>query len=182
MGQRHRRTGLACLIIAAAVTATGCAPADLGPLPPRYSGPPLPADAVVAEMRSVLAAQGIAVEREPSDIARRCLERLSGQHAPETVDAALKAAFTRARAEHGWQTGPDLGTGTLTLTKGNWTVTANLPGKPAQGLQAPVIMSLTCVDASGAPAATGPARRSADRGSVQGETRVTVPASDAPDR
>ncbi|WP_223180190.1 hypothetical protein [Streptomyces griseicoloratus] len=100
-------------------------------------------------MTSVLAAEGVVVEREPPNLPERCLERLSGRHAPETVDAALKAAFARARSEHGWQAGPDLGSGTLTLTKANWTAAAVLPVKPAQGLQAPVIMSLTCVDGGG---------------------------------
>lgn len=145
------------------MTATACAHPDLGPLPPRYSGPPLPADTVVAEMRSVLAAEGIVVEREPSNVLGRCFERLSGRHTPETVDAALKAAFARARSEHGWRTGPDMGGETLTLTKGNWTVMVGLPGKPAQGLQAPVVMSLTCLDGGGTSSApSAPGRTTAD--------------------
>ncbi|MFD7325748.1 hypothetical protein ACFV9D_32520 [Streptomyces sp. NPDC059875] len=133
-------------------TATACAHPlrDLGPLPPRYSGPPLTADTVVSEMTSVLAAEGITVEREPSNVLGKCFERLSGRHAPETVDAALKAAFARARSEHGWQAGPDMGSETLTLMKSNWTVMVGFPGEPAQGLQAPVVMSLTCLDAGAA--------------------------------
>ncbi|MGC9500720.1 hypothetical protein [Streptomyces sp. WG7] len=157
MRRRQRRTALACLVTAALLTATACAPPDLGPLPPRYSGPPLSADTAVSEMRSALAAEGVVVEREPSGGLGRCLERLSGRHAPETVDAALKSAFGRARSEYGWQTGPDMGSRTLTLTKGNWTVTAGLPVKPAQGIQAPVIMSLICLDGSSTPAAADPA-------------------------
>lgn len=148
-----RRTALAPLVVAAlmAATATGCAHPlrDLGPLPPRFSGPPLPADTVVSEMTSVLAAEGITVERERSSVRGMCHERLHGRHASETANAALKAAFARARSQHGWQTGPDLGSQTLTLRKGNWTVTAGLPGEPAQeaqGFEALVIMSLLCVD------------------------------------
>ncbi len=146
-----------------AATATACAPLlrDLGPLPPRFTGPPLSADAVVSEMTSVLAAEGITVEREPSHVLGRCTERLSGRHEPQTVDAALKAAFARARSEHGWQTGPDMGSETLTLTKSNWTVTVGFHGEPAQGIQAPIVMSLMCLDGGGtssAPAApSGPA-------------------------
>ncbi|MFG2990402.1 hypothetical protein ACGFZK_14110 [Streptomyces sp. NPDC048257] len=105
-------------------------------------------------MTSVLAAEGITVEREPSGALGRCWERLSGRHAPETVEAALKAAFARARSEHGWQAGPDTGGWErLTLMKGNWTVTTGFPGEPAQGLQAPVIVSLTCVDPVDTPTA-----------------------------
>ncbi|MET9885777.1 hypothetical protein ABZZ20_22085 [Streptomyces sp. NPDC006430] len=144
-----------------AATATACASPlrDLGPLPPRYSGPPLPADTVVSEMTSVLAAEGITVEREPSNALGMCHERLSGRHSPETVDAALKAAFARARSEHGWQSGPDLGSQTLSLTKGNWTVMAGFPGEPVQGIQAPVVLSLICMDGgktSPTPAPPGP--------------------------
>ncbi|MEU9233666.1 hypothetical protein [Streptomyces subrutilus] len=163
MRRRQGRAALAPLVLAALTAATACAPLlrDLGPLPPRFTGPPLSADAVVSEMTSVLAAEGITVEREPSDMLGRCTERLSGRHAPQTVDAALKAALARARSEHGWQDGPDTGGESLTLTKGNWTVVAGSDGEPAQGLQAPVVLSLTCLDGgdgSSAPAApTGPA-------------------------
>lgn len=156
--RRHRRAALASLVMAALMTATATACAfplrDLGPLPPRFSGPPLPADSVVSEMISILAAEGITVEREPSTYLGRCRERLSGRHAPETVDAALKAAFARARSEHGWQSGPDMGSETLTLVKNNWTVTSGFSGEPAQGIQAPVIVSMMCLDGgtSSAPA------------------------------
>jgi len=154
---RRRRTALTALIMTAlmTVTATACTPPlrDLGPLPPRFSGPPLPVDKVVSEMTTVLAAEGITVEREPSDVPGRCSERLSGRHAPGTADAALKAAFARARSEHGWQSGPDMGSETLTLVKGNWTATAGFPGEPAQGVQAPVVMTLTCLDGGGSSAA-----------------------------
>ncbi|MEU9254364.1 hypothetical protein AB0D66_21200 [Streptomyces sp. NPDC048270] len=165
MGRRHGRAALAPLVMAAllAASATACAPMlrDLGPLPPRFTGPPLSADAVVSEMTSVLAAEGITVRREPSGTWGRCTERLSGRHEPQTVDAALKAALARARSEHGWQTGPDTGGETLTLTKGNWTAVVGFHGEPAQGIQAPVVMSLICLDGgdtSTAPTApSGPA-------------------------
>ncbi|MEU2389522.1 hypothetical protein [Streptomyces sp. NPDC007369] len=161
MRRRRGRAALAYPVMAALITATAAACAaplqDLGPLPPRFSGPPLPADAVVSEMKSVLAAEGVTVDREPSGAAGMCHERLRGRHAPETVAAALKAAFARARSEHGWQPGPDLGGETLTLAKGNWTVTAGLPPQPAQGLQATVVMSLMCVDGGGASSPATPA-------------------------
>ncbi|MEU4126376.1 MULTISPECIES: hypothetical protein [Streptomyces] len=153
--RRHRgRAALASLVMAALMTATvsacGTALQDLGPLPPRFSGPPLPADTVVSEMTSALAAEGVTVTRQPSGAPGRCTEQLSGRHAPATVDSALKAAFARARSDYGWQAGPDLGSGTLTLTKGNWTVLASFPApEPAQGIQAMVVMSLTCLDAGG---------------------------------
>ncbi|MGW0750773.1 hypothetical protein [Streptomyces sp. NPDC002587] len=157
MRRRQGPTALASLVMAALMTVTVAACAhplqDLGPLPPRFSGPPLPADTVVSEVTSVLAAEGVTVEREPSNVRGMCSERLSGHHAPETVDAALEAAFARARSEHGWQTGPDMGSETLTLTKGNWTLVAGFPPKPANGLQAPVLMSLMCVDGGGTSSA-----------------------------
>ncbi|MFE3554860.1 hypothetical protein ACFXKW_08325 [Streptomyces sp. NPDC059193] len=164
MRQRQRRAALAPLVMAALVTAaaTACAPPlrDLGPLPPRFTGPPLTADTVVSEMTSVLAAEGVTVKREPSGVLGRCMERLSGRHEPHTVEAAVKAAVARARSEHGWQAGPDTGSETITLKKSNWTVLVGFNGEPAQGIQAPVIVSLMCLDggASTAPATpTGPA-------------------------
>ncbi|MEU4358054.1 hypothetical protein [Streptomyces virginiae] len=152
--RQQGREALASLVMAVMMTATatacGTALQDLGPLPPRFSGPPLPADTVVSEMTSALAAEGVTVTRQPSDTLGRCSERLSGRHAPDTVDSALKSAFARARSEYGWQAGPDLGSGTLTLTKGNWTVLASFPApEPAQGIQAMVVMSLTCLEAGG---------------------------------
>ncbi|MFF5486653.1 hypothetical protein [Streptomyces virginiae] len=141
---------VAFLALAALATATVAAGAyllrDLGPLPPRYSGPPLPREAVVSEVTSILAAEGVTVEREPSGGMRTCHERLSGRHAPETADAAVAAAFARARSDHGWQDGPDMGERTLTLTKGNWTVMSSLMGEQASGRPVPVFMVLTCVD------------------------------------
>ncbi|MGP3690125.1 hypothetical protein ACTVZO_36430 [Streptomyces sp. IBSNAI002] len=164
MRGRQRRAALAPLVMAALVTAaaTACAPPlrDLGPLPPRFTGPPLTADTVVSEMTSVLAAEGVTVKREPSDVLGYCMERLSGRHAPQTVEAAVKAAVARARSEHGWQDAPVTGSETITLKKSNWTVLVGFNDEPAEGIQAPVSLSLTCVD-GGAPTApatpTGPA-------------------------
>ncbi|MFE0578524.1 hypothetical protein [Streptomyces sp. NPDC058874] len=158
MRRQRRRAALAALAMAVSVTASAAACGaplrDLGPLPPRFSGPPLTADAAVSEMMSALAAEGITVDREPSGSTGRCAERLTGLHAPETVDAALQAAFARARSEHGWQAGPDVGDGTLTLTKGNWTALSVLPSpEPGRGADSLVIMSLSCVD-PGTPAAS----------------------------
>lgn len=160
MRLRPQRSGLASLVMAALITATATACAhplrDLGPLPPRFSGPPLPADTVVSEVTSILAAEGFTVEREPSNVRVRCIERLVGRHAPETVDAALKAAFARARSEHGWQAGPDMGSETPTLKKNNWTAMAGFPGTPAHGLQATVVMSLLCLDGDASSTPTTP--------------------------
>ncbi|MFG2229451.1 hypothetical protein ACGFNX_05415 [Streptomyces sp. NPDC048723] len=151
---------LALTALAAAVAAAGAfLLRDLGPLPPRYSGPPLPRETVVAEMTSILAAEGITVEREPSGVLGKCHERLSGRHAPETVDTAMKAALARARSEHGWQSGRDIGGASVTLTKNNWTALASFAGDPESGLQAPVIISLICVD--GDDASTAPTAPSA---------------------
>ncbi|MEU9415759.1 hypothetical protein [Streptomyces sp. NPDC048272] len=156
--RRQRRTAVASLVMAALMTATATACAyplrDLGPLPPRFSGPPLPADTAVSEMTSALAAEGIKTERQPTNVLGECHERLSGRHAPETVDTALKAAFARARSEYGWQPGPDMGSRTLTLTKNNWTVMASLPGGQAvQGIETMIVMSMTCVDGDDTPSA-----------------------------
>ncbi|MFB7263526.1 hypothetical protein ACFCXH_15425 [Streptomyces nojiriensis] len=161
--RRRARTALASLALTAltAAAATACASPlqDLGPLPPRFSGPPLPRETVVSEMTSILAAEGITVEREPSGVLGMCSERLSGRHAPETVEAAMKAAVARARSEHGWQPGPDTGGESVTLTKNNWTALVGFAGDPAPGLQAPVIVSLHCVD--GGDSSTAPAAPSA---------------------
>ncbi|MER6853783.1 hypothetical protein AB0A81_38790 [Streptomyces flaveolus] len=109
----------------------------------------------MSEIRSVLAAEGIEVEREPSNSLGRCHERLSGRHAPETVKASLKAAFARARSEHGWQPGPDAGAQVLSLTKGNWTALAALPVQPPEGAEAFVVVSLICLDAGDASPSPG---------------------------
>ncbi|MER5776996.1 hypothetical protein ABT144_22410 [Streptomyces sp. NPDC002039] len=153
MRRRQRRTAVASLAMAALVTATATACSS-----PRQDLGPLPADTAVAEMTSVLAAEGITVERKPPNLNGICLEQLMGRHAAETAVTALKAAFVRARSEHGWQAGPDMSNGTLTLTKSNWTVTAGLPGgQVAQGVEAPIFLLLKCVDGDSTPsAATSP--------------------------
>ncbi|WP_253195416.1 hypothetical protein [Streptomyces sp. JHA26] len=113
------------------------------------------ADTAVSEIRSALAAEGVEVEREPSNSLGRCHERLSGRHAPETVDIALKAAFARSRSEHGWQPGPDAGAEVLSLTKGNWTALAALPVQPPEGAEAVVVVSLICLDGGDASSSPG---------------------------
>ncbi|MFE5598332.1 hypothetical protein ACFQ8O_03960 [Streptomyces coelicoflavus] len=109
----------------------------------------------MSEIRSALAAEGVEVDRKPSNSLGSCSERLSGQHAPQTVESALKRAFARARAEYGWQRGPDAGAGALALTKGNWTVIAVLPVQPPRHGRAFVLVSMTCLDDGGASLSLG---------------------------
>ncbi|MFE5810250.1 hypothetical protein [Streptomyces sp. NPDC056491] len=161
MRRIRARAALGALALAALTTATATACAhplrDLGPLPPRFSGPPMSADTAVGEMTAVLAAEGIAVRREPSNLNGMCSERLSGHHAQETAAAAFKAALARARSEHGWQDDPNMGWESQNLLrKGNWTVAAGFSGDSGPGPQALVLVSLNCVDA-GEGAATAPA-------------------------
>ncbi|MEF2529190.1 MULTISPECIES: hypothetical protein [Streptomyces] len=106
----------------------------------------------MSELTAVLAQEGVAVAREQSGARGRRSERLSGRHAPESVHAALKAVCTPARTEHGRQDGPAVtGGGAMTLTKGNRTAATAFPGRPAQGLPAPVIVSLTYTGGAAAP-------------------------------
>ncbi|MBM7090867.1 hypothetical protein JTP67_20440 [Streptomyces sp. S12] len=167
-----RRTVRAGLVATVLTGVAACAPAPPEPLPPRFSGAALSADTAVSEVRSVLAAEGIEVDREPSDGSGRCLERLHGRHPLPRAEAAVRAAFARARSEYGWRTGPDMGAQTLTLAKGNWTVVAPLPGEAAQGLEVPVVMSMMCVDsggpADGKGASAGPVPSSTAYGSAEG--------------
>ncbi|MEV8532378.1 hypothetical protein [Streptomyces sp. NPDC051211] len=127
---------MTAMVIAVTATATACSHPlkDHGPLPPRYSGPPVPADTVVSELTSAMAAEGVTLKRTPQElIALDCQESLTGEHASATADAVLEGGFARARSGHGWQPGPDLGSGSLALRKGNWTATALLPGSLAAG-------------------------------------------------
>ncbi|GGT06601.1 hypothetical protein GCM10010271_06200 [Streptomyces kurssanovii] len=150
---RRGRTGLTGLAMTAALTmtaTTGCGALlleDKGPLPPRHSGPPLPADTVVSDLTSALEAEGITLERTPQDlIPTECHERLTAEHESATVDTALKAGFARARSDHGWQTGHGMGEGWLSLRKGNWTAATVLPG--ASGADASptsmIVITLMC--------------------------------------
>jgi len=139
------------LVVAVAVTttATGCARLleDKGPLPPRSSGPRLSADTVVRELTSAFAAEGVTLDRAPQDlILIECSERLTGLGRSATANTALKAGFARARSEHGWTSGPDLGGGYLTLRKGNWTAGATLPSTTSTDAKTPVpiTVSLSC--------------------------------------
>ena len=95
---------------------TGCSHPlqDLGPLPPRYSGPPLPADAVVRELTGAMEAAGFTVARDPQDMIQfECTEWLTGRFAgapngpgadAAAVDTALRKGEAEARAR-GWQDG-----------------------------------------------------------------------------
>ncbi|MER5813322.1 hypothetical protein ABT143_34970 [Streptomyces sp. NPDC002033] len=133
---------------AVAAMASGCSLPlrDLGPLPPRYTGPVLPADAVVADLTAALAAEGVAVRRMPVDPSgAECHEALGAEHPPATAPAAVRAAFDRARSGYGWQpaTGPD--EGYLSVSKGNWTATTRIDAHPPAGVPAaPVVITLVC--------------------------------------
>ncbi|MGW7356309.1 hypothetical protein ACWGI0_06460 [Streptomyces sp. NPDC054802] len=149
------RRGLAGTVAVAAltVTATGCGALlleDKGPLPPRYSGPPLPVEDVVADLTSVLKAEGITLERAPQElISLECHEWLRGEYDPATADPALRAGFARARSDHGWRSERGDGeNGHLRIRKGNWTATARLSGDAAPdtagSAKAPVVVVLGC--------------------------------------
>ncbi|MGW7465080.1 hypothetical protein ACWGJT_10300 [Streptomyces xantholiticus] len=158
MRLRRGRAGLTGLVMAAAMmtTATGCGALlleDKGPLPPRYSGPPLPVDDMVSDLTSALEAEGITLERTPQElIALECHEYLRGEHhKAATVDAALEAGFARARSDRGWKSEPGDGRdGWLRIRKGNWTATAQSPGVDASetagspAAAAPVLVVLAC--------------------------------------
>ena len=149
------RAGLAGLVTVTALTmtATGCGALlleDKGPLPPRYSGPPLPVDDVVSDLTSALKAEGITLERTPQELTPiECHESLRGEHKAATADPALKAGFARARSDHGWRSEPRDGEdGHLRIRKGNWTATARLSGDGAPGTASsttvPVLVVLGC--------------------------------------
>ncbi|MFJ3103796.1 hypothetical protein [Streptomyces sp. NPDC086835] len=157
-------TGLALMTVLTMTATTGCAALlleDKGPLPPRYSGPPLPADTVVSDLTSALKAEGITLERTPQElIPTECHERLTGEHESATADTALKAGFARARSDHGWQDGHDMGEGWLSLRKGNWTAATVLPN--ASGADtSPTSMILVTVMCDGGRSKSSPRTDSA---------------------
>ncbi|MGW7312439.1 hypothetical protein [Streptomyces sp. NPDC054865] len=124
------RVGLAAVAVALAVVSmtavSGCVNplADLGPLEERYSGPPMTADAAVADLTSALADAGIQVRRMPQEyIAIECHEYLSAEHATDTADAAAQDAFEKAKAR-GWRSVPPALPGGRSLRKANWTAHA----------------------------------------------------------
>lgn len=137
-------------------TATGCLLEDKGPLPPRYSGPPVPVDTVAAELTSALAAEGITLKRDPRP--GDCREALVGEHESATVDAALKAGFARARTTDGWKRGPRLEAGgSLTLTRGNWIAATTLIGTRAPSSPTmTVVVTLMCDPGAETTSATSP--------------------------
>ncbi|MEU3726471.1 hypothetical protein [Streptomyces sp. NPDC031705] len=151
--------GLVALVL---MTAGACAHPlqDLGPLPPRFSGPPLPPDAVVADLTSAMAEQGVELKRNPPDMQLiDCQEVLTAQAPTATADAALKGAFARARSGLGWQPGPDLGAQVLSIRKNNWTATATLTGGTRVSDQptTPVLISVLCYGGHSKPLPSAPA-------------------------
>ncbi|MDQ0793420.1 hypothetical protein [Streptomyces sp. B1I3] len=157
MRVRRGSIRLAAWVMAATVPLTACSHLlrDLGPLPARSSAPPAPADTVVAELTSAMAAEGVQLRRTPPELLPlECQESLAGEYpSPATVDAALKSGFARARSEHGWDSGPDLGSGWLSLRKADWIAAATLPGAGAAGTPtAPVVITLQCDSARVKPA------------------------------
>ncbi|MEU1278021.1 hypothetical protein [Streptomyces sp. NPDC005805] len=157
-GGRTGRTLLTAVTLAAALTTTGCGALlldDKGPLPPRPAA--VPADTVVTELTAALAAEGVPVERAPRDGLPDCYERLTGRHAAQTADRALRAAFERVRADHGWGTGPDQGEGVLSAKRGNWVAMASLQGPaPGPAEEAVITVSLVCSGPSAAPSSPPP--------------------------
>ncbi|MFG2616790.1 hypothetical protein ACGFXC_04145 [Streptomyces sp. NPDC048507] len=150
-GRPGRRRGPATWALAVAAVgalASGCASPlrDLGPLPPRYTGPVLPADAVVADLTAALAAEGVAVRRMPVDPSgAECHEALGAEHPPVAAEAAVRAAFDRARSAYGWQPATGPGEEYLSVGKGNWTATTRIDTRPSAGAPAaPVVISLVC--------------------------------------
>jgi hypothetical protein len=141
------------VVAALTMTATGCGALlleDKGPLPPRYSGPPLPVADVVSDITSALQAEGITLERTPQElISLECHEWLHGEYDAATVDRALKAGFARARSDRGWRSEPDDGeNGSLRIRKGNWTAMTRLSGDDgpdtAGSATVPVVVVLGC--------------------------------------
>ncbi|MGX1670802.1 hypothetical protein [Streptomyces sp. NPDC055400] len=167
MRRRQVTTHIVALVMAVTATtaATGCTRLldDKGPLPSRSAEPRLSADAAVRELTSALAAEGVTLDRAPQDqIVIECTERLTGRGGSAKAAAALKSGFARARSDHGWKSGPDIGSASLTLRKGNWTAAAALP--PATGASATtpvtIIVNLVCDGArskSGTGASPSPA-------------------------
>ncbi|MDA5282868.1 hypothetical protein ACWGHM_08585 [Streptomyces sp. NPDC054904] len=124
------RVGLTAVAVALALVSmtavSGCVNplADLGPLEERYSGPPMTADAAVADLTSALAEAGIQVRRMPQEyLVIECHEYLSAEHATDTADAAAQDAFEKAKAR-GWRTVPPALPGGRSLRKANWTAHA----------------------------------------------------------
>ncbi|RFC69995.1 hypothetical protein DXZ75_21505 [Streptomyces sp. AcE210] len=151
MRRRQVTTHIVALVMAVTATAaaTGCTRLidDKGPLSSRSAEPRLSADTAVRELTSALAAEGVTLDRAPQDqIVIECTERLTGRSESAKAGTALKAGFARARSDHGWKSGPDLGGASLTLRKGNWTAAAGLPPTTTASPTTPVtiIVNLVC--------------------------------------
>jgi hypothetical protein len=142
-------------VVATVLAVTGCSVLleDKGPLPPEPSGPPLSADSVVRDLTSAFSGEGVALERMSQDlIALECQEYLSAEVPAATAEAALKSGFGRARSEHGWRRGPDMGKEWLTLRKGNWTAATSLSGAgagAAGSATTTISISVLCDDSRG---------------------------------
>ncbi|MCX4648905.1 MULTISPECIES: hypothetical protein [unclassified Streptomyces] len=150
MRRRQVTTHIVAMVIAVTATAaaTGCTQLidDKGPLPSRSAEPRLSADTAVRELTSALAAAGVTLDRAPQDqIVIECTERLTGGSESAKAAAALKAGFARARSEHGWKSGRNLGSASLTLRKGNWTAAATFPPTTAASPTTPVTIGVNLV-------------------------------------
>ncbi|MER5932632.1 hypothetical protein [Streptomyces sp. NPDC002054] len=156
----HIRTRIQAAVLAAVavVAAVGCSHplADLGPLPPRYSGPPLEADLVVRELSESLGEAGLGLVRASQvHIPTQCTEHLTGTYPAATADAALKDGFSRAR-KRGWQDGPDMRPA-LTLSKGNWTAMAQPAGDNGDDSgNTTILVTLVCYGSTSKPLPNSP--------------------------
>ncbi|MFB0631220.1 hypothetical protein [Streptomyces sp. AB3(2024)] len=145
-----------------AATACGTPLQDLGPLPPRYSGPPLATDEAVADLTAAMAEEGVTVRRMPQTMSPiECHEILGAEYPSATADAALRAGFARARSGHGWKDSRSPAEGMLSLHKANWTATTSLTGSAAAEFPtAQIVITLLCDGAHSKPQA--PATPSAE--------------------
>lgn len=147
--------GRRALVVLAMATATACgAPfQDLGPLPERYSGPPLGAEQAVADLTAAMAEEGVAVRRAPRDTSPiACHEVLAAEYPAAGADAALRAGFARARSGHGWQEAQQHPDGMLSLRKADWTASTQLTGTAAAGAPtAQIVITLLCDGARSKP-------------------------------
>ncbi|WP_371675072.1 hypothetical protein [Streptomyces sp. NBC_01276] len=134
------------VLVMVAVTGCGHPLQDLGPLPPRYSGPPLATDEAVADLTAAMAEEGVTVRRMPQHTSPiECHETLGAEYPSATADAALRAGFARARSGHGWKDSRSPMEGMLSLRKANWTATTELTGSAAAEFPtAQVVITLLC--------------------------------------
>ncbi|MEU4955565.1 hypothetical protein [Streptomyces lavendulae] len=153
--RRGRGRWVPAVLVMAAATACGAPLQDLGPLPPRYSGPPLAADEAVADLTAAMAEEGVTVRRMPQNMSPiECHETLGAEYPSATADAALRSGFARARSGHGWKESQAPAEGMLGLRKANWTATTELTGSAAAEFPtAQVVITLLCDGAHSKPQA-----------------------------